>query len=135
MAPVSKAKNAYTRTKKALIRQLDPVPALLSDYSVGKQKLEDVRGRCVTAWDTFTVAYVELADLQSEEEVQDPEERDQEYADLETRYHDLVDSLAETVLQRGIQAETERAQRQEQKDEERAQREKQEERERVQQEK
>ena len=130
MSPVSKAKNAYTRTKKALIRQLDPVPALLSDYSVGKQKLEDVRKRCVTAWEIFTVAYVELADLQSEDEVQDPEERDQEYADLEARYHDLVDSLAETVLQRGTQAENEHVQREEQKkeqkEEERAQREKQE---------
>ena len=86
MAPVSKAKNAYTRTKKALIRQLDPVPALLNDYSVGKQKLEDVKTRCVTAWETFTVAYVELADLQSEDEVQDLEERDQEYGNLEARY-------------------------------------------------
>ena len=75
-----------------------------------KLQLEETRKRCVTAWEAFTDAYVELADLQSEDEVQDLEERDQEYGNLEARYHDLVDSLAETVLQRGTQAETDRLQ-------------------------
>ena len=95
MSPISKAKSAYTRTKNALTRLLDPVPAWLHDHSVGKLKLEETRKRCVTAWEAFTVAYVELADLQSEDEVQDLEERDQEYGNLEARYHDLVDSLAD----------------------------------------
>ena len=110
MSPISKAKRVYTFKKNALIRLLDPVPACLQDHSVGKLKLEEVRKRCVAAWDAFTVAYEDLADAQSEDEAQDQEieERDQEFSNLEARYHDLVDSLAETVLQRETQAEAER---------------------------
>ena len=49
-----------------------------------------------------------MADVQSEDEALDLDERDQEFSNLEARYHDLVDSLAETVLQRETQAEAER---------------------------
>ena len=99
MSPVSKAKRAYTFKKNALTRLLDPVPAWLQDLSVSKLKLEEARKRCNAAWDAFTVAHEELADAQSEDEALDLDERDQEFSNLEARYHDLVDSLAETVLQ------------------------------------
>ena len=112
MSPVTKAKRNYTFKKNALIRLLDPIPAWLPDRSVGKIRLEEARKRCIVAWDALTVAYEELADVQSEDEVQDQEleERDAEFGNLETRYHSLVDSLAETVLERESQAETDRQQ-------------------------
>ena len=101
MSPVSTAKRNYTLKKNALIRLLDPIPAWLPDHSVGKIRLEEARKRCIVAWDALTVAYEELAHVQSEDEVQDQEmeERDAEFGKLEARYHNLVDSLAETVLQ------------------------------------
>ena len=69
MSPVSKAKRLYTFKKNALIRLLDPIPAWLQDRSVGRLKLEEARKRCVAAWDAYTAAHEELADVQSEEEV------------------------------------------------------------------
>ena len=118
MSPISKAKAAYTRRKNALIRLLDPGPTLLHDQSVGRLKLEQARERCNVAWDEFKAAYEVLADAQSEDEAQalDAEEREHEFGNLEARYHNLVDSLAETVasrdgdqLQQDKQAEAERA--------------------------
>ena len=102
MSPVSKAKSNYTRKKNALTRLLDPIPAFLPDHSVGKLRLEEARKRCIVAWDALAAAYEELADVQSEEEAEDPEQegRDAEFGNLEGRYHSMVDSLAETVLQR-----------------------------------
>ena len=112
MSPISKAKRVYTFKKNALTRLLDPVPAWLQDHSVSKLKLEEAMSGCDAAWDAFTAAHKELADVQSEDEAQDQdaEERDQEFGNLEARYHNLVDSLAETVLQRENQAETDRQQ-------------------------
>ena len=99
MSPVSTAKRNYTLKKNALIRLLDPIPALLPDHSVGKVRLEEARKRCIVAWDALTVAYEELTHVQSEDEVQDQEmqERDAEFGNLETRHHSILDSLAETV--------------------------------------
>ena len=112
MSPVSKAKRNYTLKKNALMRLLDPITALLPDHSVGKLRLEEARKRCIVAWDALTAAYEELADVQSEDEVEDPEQedRDAEFGNLEGRYHSMVDSLAETILQRESQAETDRQQ-------------------------
>ena len=112
MSPVSTAKRNYTLKKNALIRLLDPIPALLPDHSVGKVRLEEARKRCIVAWDALTVAYEELTHVQSEDEVQDQEmqERDAEFSNLETRYHNILDSLAETILERESQAETDRQQ-------------------------
>ena len=126
MSPISKAKRSYTFKKNALIRLLDPVPAWLQDHSVARSKLEEARKRCNAAWDAFTTAHEELADVQSEDEAQDldAEERDQEFSNLEVRYHDLVDSLAETVLQRDNQAEAERVQQERRAEAERVQQEK-----------
>ena len=102
MSPVSKAKSNYTRKKNALIRRLDPIPVLLPDHNVSKLRLEEARKRCIVDWDALAAAYEELADVQSEEEAEDPEqeERDAEFGNLEARYHSMVDALAETVLQR-----------------------------------
>ena len=116
MSPISKAKHAYTFKKNALNRLLDPVPAWLQDYSVSRLKLEEARKRCNVALDAFNAAHGELADVQSEDGAQelDAEEREQEFRNLEARYHNLVDSLAETValrdrdqLQQEKQAEAE----------------------------
>merc|ERR1711888_304292 len=106
------AKRNYTLKKNALIRRLDPIPVLLPDPNVSKLKLEQVRTRCIVDWDALAAAYEELADVQSEEEAEDPEqeERDAEFGNLEARYHSMVDSLAETVLQRESQAEINRQQ-------------------------
>ena len=92
----------YTRRKNDLIRRLDPVPALLQDQSVGRLRLEQTRDGCKDAWDEFKAAYEELADAQSEDETQvvDAEEREQEFGNLDLRYHDLVVSLAEAVASR-----------------------------------
>ena len=70
---------------------------------MSRVKLEEARKRCNAAWDAFTAAHEELADIQSEDEAQelDAEDRDQEFVNLEARYHNLVDSLAETVALRG----------------------------------
>ena len=108
MSSVTKAKRNYTFKKNALIRLLDQYPAWLQDLSVSKLKLEEARKRCDAAWEAFTVAHEELADAQSEDEALDMDERDQEFSNLEARFHDLVDSLAETVLQREKQEESER---------------------------
>jgi HAMP domain-containing protein len=106
------AKRNYTLKKNALTRLLDPIPALLPDHGVSKLKLEEARKRCIVAWDALSTAYQELADVQSEDEAEDPEQegRDAEFGNLEGRYHSMVDSLAETVLQRESQAETNRLQ-------------------------
>ena len=85
MSPVSKAKRNYTLKKNALTRLLDPIPTFLSDQSVGKLRLEEARKRCIAAWDALSTAYQELADVQSEDEAEDPEqeERDAEFGNLE----------------------------------------------------
>ena len=88
MSSVTKAKRNYTFKKNALIRLLDQYPAWLQDLSVSKLKLEEARKRCNAAWEAFTVAHEELADVQSEDEALDQDERDQEYSNLEARYHD-----------------------------------------------
>ena len=110
MSPVSKAKRNYTLKKNALTRLLDPIPTFLSDQSVGKLRLEEARKRCIAAWDALSTAYQELADVQSEDEADDPEQegRDAEFGNLEGRYHSMVDALAEIVLQRESQQETNR---------------------------
>ena len=63
MSLVSTAKRNYTLKKNALIRLLDPIPALLPDHSVGKVRLEEARKRCIVAWDALTVAYEELTHI------------------------------------------------------------------------
>ena len=124
MSSVSKAKRAYTSKKNALIRLLDQYPAWLNDLSVSRLRLEEARKRSSAAWDAFTVAHEELGDAQSKEEALDVDERNQRLSNLEARVHDLVDSLAGTVLQREKQEESERVLQERQAETDRLQHEK-----------
>ena len=130
---LTQAKKKCTRRKNDLIRWLDPVPALLLDQSVGKLRLEQTREGCKVAWEEFKAAYEELADAQSEDETQavDAEEREQEFGNLDLRYHEIVVSLAEAVasrekdqLQLETRAEVERVQQEKQVETDRLQRKK-----------
>ena len=120
---LSTAKRQYTLKKNSLIRQLDPIPALLYDQNVGADRLEAARRGCDTAWDAFSTAHDGLQEIQSEDETQqeDMEVREQEFGDLEVRYRDLLGKLADAMALRGRdlllrdrQAEAERVQQEKQ---------------------
>ena len=100
---LSNAKRLYTSKKNSLNRLLDPIPTLLYDQSVGAERLEEARKGCNAAWDVFTTAHDGLIEIQSEDEAQeaDMEDREQEFGNLEVKYHNLMDSLAEAVASQG----------------------------------